>query len=102
MSSNGAVLAEWAFADARDVAVLTTEAVLHAQQPILFVSHDIEDGLWQFLERATVDAADVRYATLAEIVRCDPGIAELARLPLGWEARRRDPDAPWSMYPRCC
>lgn len=95
-------MSDWVFQDTHDMLVLTTQPVLHGQQPILFVSHDVEDGLWQFLESTTVDAADVRHVALAEIVRRDPSVAELARLPLGWEAKRRYPDAPWSMYPRCC
>lgn len=95
-------MAQWVFAEAADAAVLTTETVLDGRQPILFVSHDVEDGLWQFLEGGHVGDEAVREAALSEIVARDPTIVELARLPLGWEAKRRAPDEPWSMYPRCC
>jgi hypothetical protein len=95
-------MSDWVFADAPDVAVLTTQPVLDGQQPILFVSHDVEDGLWQFLEGEAIDETTVLHVALAELVARDPALVELARLPLGWQARRRELDAPWSMYPRCC
>jgi hypothetical protein len=81
--------ADWPFADPKNVAVFTTIQVLRRGQPILHVSHDDEDGAWQFHTGAQqVSARDAMIVSLKEIVEHDPTIRELADLPCGWHAER--------------
>src|SRR4051794_14128998 len=40
---------DWPFANPPDVAAITTRQVVHGGEPILLVSHDADDGSWQFL-----------------------------------------------------
>ena len=40
---------DWPFDDPPNVAVVTTRDVTEDKVPILFVSHDRDDGAWQFL-----------------------------------------------------
>lgn len=85
----------WRFADPRNVAVFTTKDIASGSSPILHVTHDSEDGAWQFrgVDTPTEDNASV--VALATIVALDPSIAELADLPLGWSAWREAKDTPW-------
>ena len=84
---------DWPFADAKNLGVLTTQPVLNGH-PILLVSHD-PDGDWQFLCGTTNDVDDGRLVALAEIVKIEPALLELARLPIGWRAHRESPGQPW-------
>jgi hypothetical protein len=40
--------AGWPFDDPENTAVFTTQHVLEYGQPIVRVTHDVEDGAWQF------------------------------------------------------
>ena len=87
---------DWPFADPKNVAVFTTTQVLRLRQPILHVSHDAEEGAWQFHTGAQpVSAADAMIVALSEMVEHDPSISELADLPCGWFAERDGVGSPW-------
>jgi hypothetical protein len=75
--------------------ILTTTAVI-AGAPILMVTHDADDGGWQFLCGTTNDPADGRIVHLAEIVAMDPSVTEVADLPLGWVAFRTGAGGDWT------
>lgn len=88
---------DWPFADPRNVAVFTTVDVLERGLPIVFVTHDADDGSWQFHSEngAPSDVAEARIVALEEIVALDSTVAGLADLPLGGRARRSGPQGPW-------
>jgi hypothetical protein len=90
---------DWAFEDAPNTATITTVKVLESLAPILLVTHDLDDGGWQFLCGTTNDEADARIVGLGTVVKWDASVNELADLPLGWRAWRESPDAPWSRAP---
>jgi hypothetical protein len=85
----------WPFDDPPNVAVVTIRSVTEGSVPILFVTHDEEDGSWQFLSGEPVREEDARVVALHRIWTLDPSVAELADLPLGWAASRTTPAAPW-------
>jgi hypothetical protein len=78
----------WPFDDPQNVAVFTTKQIIEKQKPILFVSHDEEDGAWQFHDGDLTSSEDARIVSLLQIVTIDPSIMDLADLPYGWEASR--------------
>ena len=86
---------DWAFEDSPNTATITTVKVLERRAPILLVTHDEDDGGWQFLCGTTNDDADARIVGLGTIVKWDASVNELADLPLGWRAWRESIDAPW-------
>jgi hypothetical protein len=90
----------WPFDDSPNVAVITTRPVLEQGATILLVSHDEEDGGWQFLPAGQPREADARVVALRQIWALDPSVAELADLPLGWQAWRATPADPWHRNPR--
>lgn len=79
--------------------VLTTSHVL-AGSPILMVSHDADDGGWQFLCGTTNDPADGKIVHLDEIVAMDSTVREVADLPLGWLAFRDAVGGQWKREPQ--
>ena len=92
---------DWPFPDPKNVAVFTTIQVLRLRQPILHVSHDDQDGVWQFHTGAQqVSAGDAMIVALSEMVEHDPSICELADLPCGWYAERDGVGTPWRRAPR--
>ena len=91
----------WPFADPKNVAVFTTTQVLRLWQPILHVSHDDEDGAWQFHTGAQqVSAGDAMIVALSDMLEHDPSICELADLPCGWYAERDGTGSRWRRAPR--
>jgi hypothetical protein len=85
--------------DRLNVAVLTTNSVL-AGRPILHVSHDEEDGAWQFHTGETISVEDARIVSLKRIIDLDPSVLSLADLPLGWVATRSEIDTAWQRSKR--
>lgn len=65
--------------------------------PIVHVTHDEEDGAWQFhsVNGAYADLKEHRLVALDEILARDQMIAELAYLPFGWRALRVSHGAEW-------
>ncbi|MGE5405405.1 MAG: hypothetical protein ACM3PP_10770 [Candidatus Saccharibacteria bacterium] len=86
---------DWPFQDSKDVMVITTKQVVLAGKPILYVSHDLDDGMWQFHDGSDVSEDDAMILSLEEIVSIDESILILADLPLGWCAWRETGSNPW-------
>lgn len=89
----------WPFADPPNVATLTTVHVLDGSRPILYVTHDADDGMWQVLCGTTNDPAEGRLVSLQDMLQREPALAELADLPLGWCAWRDSAQSPWVREP---
>ena len=93
-------LTDWPFADPRNVAVFTTRQVFRSGQPILRVTHDADDGAWQFHAGGSSHASDATIVALEKVLARDSSIAELADLPLGWRAERTATSQPWTRHPQ--
>jgi hypothetical protein len=91
---------DWPFGDPKNVAVITVRQIVREGKPILRVSHDEDDGGWQFLEWGTPRMEDAMVLALEEIVAIDPSVCELTDLPYGWRATRRSPSEPWQREPK--
>lgn len=83
------------FADAPNTAALTCCHVMKGQKPILYVSHDEDDGMWQFLCGGQHETSEGRLVSLHEIFVQDPSVGELVYMPCGYHAEREAADAPW-------
>lgn len=87
----------WKFKDLPNTAAITNNKIINKLSWIGYVSHDINDGSWQFLEnnneKPDIEAAVV--VSLQNIAELDPSIIELANLPLGWFAWRDSNQAKW-------
>ena len=87
--------AEWPFDDPPNVAAVTTGQIVSGNQPILYVSHDEEDGGWQFHTGWPVTEAEARVVSLRSLVNGDSSLKQLADLPLGWVATRASAETQW-------
>ena len=41
---------DWRFDDPEETEVIALERILRGESPLLLVTHDLEDGGWQFLD----------------------------------------------------
>ncbi|MGP1908404.1 hypothetical protein ACTSEZ_09525 [Metabacillus sp. JX24] len=84
------------FKDSPDTMVITIKQIMDRTQTVLYVSHDKEDGMWQFLDGSMVfDTDDARIVTLEEMIEIDDSLASISDLPHGWIAERDDRKAIW-------
>jgi hypothetical protein len=90
---------DWPFDQGPRVAAITVRAVLEGA-PILHVAHDEDDHGWQFLDGRAVEERDARLIAMAEALRRDPSLREVADLPPGWIAWRESPAHPWQRRSR--
>ena len=87
---------KWPFADPKNAIALTMPEVAEGKNPILLVTHDADEGTWQFHDgRDDPDPNQGIVVCLEHVYAIDPSVGELADLPLGWRAWRDKPDQPW-------
>lgn len=93
---------KWPFADPQNVAVFTSKEIVEQTLCIQYVTHDFEDGAWQFhgIDGPPDNDNEARLVSLKTIVDMDPTVKELANLPLGWIAWRAKPDSRWHRKPK--
>ena len=86
----------WPFDDPTNTIAITLSDVAKGASPILLVTHDADDGTWQFHDgRDNPNPDDGVVVCLEDMYHLDASMGELADLPLGWRAWRDAPDQPW-------
>ena len=85
----------WPFGDPEQTEVITLERILQGRSSVLLVTHDEDDGAWQFLDGEHVFEDDGAVVCLGEMVQLDPSLGQLGDLPVGWYAWRPEPGQPW-------
>jgi uncharacterized protein DUF4262 len=88
-------LFNWKFPDPPHTGVFLSGAVQTGAEPVTYVSHDKEDGAWQFLGDSMVGEGKPVVSCFHHPIDKDPTLNELADLPLGWWAERAKPGDPW-------
>lgn len=90
----------WLFEDREDTAVFTSKRILDKVDWVYYVTHDVDDGAWQFHPHGgPTPEQDVAVVSLRTMLVLDASIGALADLPAGWHAWRDTPDAPWTREP---
>jgi hypothetical protein len=73
--------------------------VLEERVPILRVTHDDEDGMWQFLCGAPDhESHHAKIIALVQAVELDPSVNELNEMPCGDGATREAINAQWQPF----
>ena len=91
----------WPFADPKNVAVFTTTQVIQDGRPVLYVSHDPDDGAWQFhTGDEAVSVKDAMVVALSKMIEIDPSLIALHDLPIGWTAQRDSQTTSWVREPK--
>ena len=85
------------FDESLNTAVFTTKYVMQDKHTITFVSHDLEDGAWQFLSNDQPENNEgmAMLVSLKEIIDQDPSILEVSDLPIGYVATRQSKKDNW-------
>lgn len=92
-------MTDWAFSEPTYEAVITVRQIVQGGEPVLLVSHDADDGGWQFLTAGQFEVADGMVVSLESMVQRDPSLTELADLPAGWQATRAAIGQAWERGP---
>lgn len=88
-------LFNWKFPDPPHTQVFLSDAVHSGSEPITYVSHDIEDGAWQFLGDSMSGGLKPVISCFHHPIDSDQTLNELSDLPLGWWAERTKPGERW-------
>ncbi|QTQ11698.1 hypothetical protein HRI96_05490 [Treponema parvum] len=89
---------KWLFNDEKTTMVLTTKRIINKINPISIVTHDGEDGMWQFLDKGELNEESAAVVSLEEIVLLDASLMSLYDLPLGWTAEKNSKGV-WTRLP---
>lgn len=92
--------APWPFDQPPDCAVISLRSIVFGGEPILYVSHDVDDHGWQFLGAGDVKESDAAVVGLEEIVKLDPSVLHVADMPPGWHAWRQSKSSQWQRASR--
>ena len=88
------------FDDHPDTYTITCSHILDNGEPILYVSHDGDDGMWQFLCGKTHTESEARVVSLGEVFAKDNTLADIADMPPGYIAERSDVHDGWQIKKR--
>ncbi|MFZ6780475.1 hypothetical protein ACO0LD_26895 [Undibacterium sp. Ji83W] len=90
----------WPFSDPPNIAVIANKNFFTGDNWIAYVSHDEDDGGWQFHgPESHPSESDMVLVSLASIAEHDPNVCALADLPLGWRAWRDTKESIWQRAP---
>ena len=88
------------FADAPDTAAIVCRHVLEEGAPITYVSHDEDDGMWQFLCGGLHETADARLVSLYSVWKRDESVGLLCEMPPGFIAWHAGAEDEWRVGKR--
>ena len=88
------------FEDAPNTAIIICNHVIEKDADILYVSHDEDDGMWQFLCGGSHEITDAKLVSLEEVFALDNSIAQLANMPCGYITTRKDTVSKWQIRKR--
>lgn len=90
---------QWPFPCPRTQAAFTSLGVVDGSDWVQFVSHDEDDGAWQFHPPGPKVSFDEIVALhLGCVLALDETLAALADLPRGWRAYRGSPTSEWVRF----
>ncbi|MDZ4779868.1 MAG: hypothetical protein SGJ19_06425 [Planctomycetia bacterium] len=88
---------KWPFGDSENTAVFTSKKILDGADWVYYVTHDADDGAWQFHPHSgPTPEAEAAVASFKSMLGIDDSIRALANLPLGWHAWRKSKSSPWT------
>lgn len=90
-------LFNWKFEDGPHTGVYLSKSVHSGDEAVTYVSHDLEDGAWQFLGDSMTESGGVLVCFHHPIDK-DSSLTELSDLPLGWYAVREKLGDQWERY----
>jgi hypothetical protein len=75
---------------------IQTLQIFERREPVLYVSNDADDELWQLIGATAADAGTGKIGHLHHAVDEDPTLIDVLSLPPGHHAQRTGPGEPWT------
>ena len=91
---------KFSFYDNPNTAVITCSHIINKEYPILYVSHDPDDGMWQFLCGKAHETDEAKLVSLKSVFDLDNSVGILKDMPCGYYAERKAQDDEWSVRKR--
>ena len=91
---------EFPFYDEPNTATIICSCVINREKPILYVSHDEEDGMWQFLCGKTHEIDEGKLVSLKSVIDLDNSVGVLKNMPCGYHATRENQEDKWVVRKR--
>ena len=88
------------FYDAPNTATITCCHILENGEPVLYASHDEDDGMWQFLCGKAQETDEAKLVSLKSVFDLDNSVGILKDMPCGYYAERKAQDDEWSVRKR--
>jgi hypothetical protein len=76
---------------------IQTREVFERSEPILFVSHEADDGMWQLIGASDADPSTGKIEHLHHAVDEDRSLLDVLDLPPGGRATRANAGSPWDI-----
>ncbi|WP_295800744.1 DUF2185 domain-containing protein [Mucilaginibacter sp.] len=90
---------EFKFTESENTACFVCDHVMTKTRPILFATHEAEDGYWQFLcGQADHDDSNLKIISLKQATEIDASINDLYEMPLGIGADRKSTNDKWEPF----
>ncbi len=89
---------DFLFSDEKNTDTISCTHVIKDKKPILYASHDADDGMWQFLCGGEHRTEDAMIVSLYEVYQIDDTISNVADLPLGHVAERKSIHSKWEAH----
>ena len=86
------------FAEPESTACFTCKHVVKEGAEILYVTHDVDDGGWQFLCSGNHTEDDAMILGMGEVVQIDPSVNGLYEMPEGVGANRETRNGEWKPF----
>ena len=88
------------FYDAPNTATIICCHIIENGEPILYVSHDEDDGMWQFLCGKTHETDEAKLVSLKSVFDLDNSVGILKDMPCGYYAERKTENDDWTIKKR--
>ena len=90
---------DYKFKEPKNTACFVCNHVLEKNRPILFVSHESNDGSWQFLCGENDHSEEnIRIISIEEAIKLDSTLNELYEMPEGFGAERKEVGKKWKPF----
>ena len=88
------------FDDAPNTMAIICSHILEQGDNILYVSHDEDDRMWQFLCGKSHEINDAKLVSIEEVFALDNSISNIADMPCGYVATRKNATSKWIIQKR--
>jgi len=84
------------FRESANTACFVCDHIMHKKRPILYATHEADDGAWQFLCGFKDHTnSNIKIISLKQATEIDPSINDLYDMPLGVGAERKSTQSKW-------